>query len=363
MKIVNLSYQAHPEQKDPMQWIGGYGFFYNIWEEVGRKHEVIFLEFIGVDTIIRKQHIAFHCQRRSTLALIFPFALHRFIKAQQPDVVVVHGILFPLQVWLLRKALGERVKIIQQHHAEQPFRYMYCLLQKMADKQTDVYWFTAHGLAEPWIRKKLISHPIKVKELMETTSTFHITEREAAQQYTKVAGGKRYLWVGRLNANKDPLLAANAFLDFALQHPEAHLYMIYQKDDLMPQLRVLLEGHPAAAHIHLVGTIPHEALHHWYSSVDFVLSCSHYEGSGVAVCEAMSCGCIPLVTAIPSFRYMTGEACGMLFPPGDQDALAAVLERSVTIDVKAERERVLTQYYSRLSALAIAAQIDTLLGG
>ena len=95
MKILNLSYECHPEQSDPSQWIGNYGFFYRIWEEVGQKEEVIFLEFIDTETELRKNNITYHFQRRSRLGLLLPFALHRYIRRLRPDVVVVHGILFP----------------------------------------------------------------------------------------------------------------------------------------------------------------------------------------------------------------------------------------------------------------------------
>ena len=60
-----------------------------------------------------------------------------------------------------------------------------------------------------------------------------------------------------------------------------------------------------------------------FNSADFLLQASRREYSGYAVLEAMACGVIPVVTDIPSFRRMTDDGrYGILFPPGDADALA-----------------------------------------
>jgi glycosyltransferase involved in cell wall biosynthesis len=97
-------------------------------------------------------------------------------------------------------------------------------------------------------------------------------------------------------------------------------------------------------------------LSYWYNGADFIISTSHYEGSGISVCEAMSCGCIPIVTDIPSFRMMTrGGECGLLFHPGDADQLNIALIKSVTLNVQTEREKVLNQFDENLSFKAIAS--------
>ena len=96
----------------------------------------------------------------------------------------------------------------------------------------------------------------------------------------------------------------------------------------------------------------------WYNSADYIVSGSHYEGSGVAVCEAMSCGCIPILTDILSFRKMTGHgSCGILFPAGDEAALLAAFNRVTSLDKTVEREKTLLQFRSSLSFEAIAGGI------
>lgn len=361
MKIINLSYECHPNQKDAAAWIRSFAFFYGIWEQVATAHEVIFLEFIGVDEVIRSKGVTYLFRKCSPAKMRLPFGLHRYIRRQRPDVVVVHGILFPLQVWLLRRSLGSGVKIIQQHHAGHPLRSR-SWLQRLTSRSTDGYWFTGSGLADEWINRGLIPAD-RVREVMEVSSVFKQYGKEEARLQTGMGEGLNYLWVGRLNANKDPLLLVRAFLEFAAGRRDIRLYMIYQEDDLLPEIRAVLLGHPAADAIVLVGKVGHASLEQWYNAADFFVSCSRYEGSGVAVCEAMSCGCIPLLTDIPSFRYMTGGVCGILYPPGEEKALYAALEATAAMDLPEARDRTSGQYHRHLSAAAIAARICYLLEG
>jgi glycosyltransferase involved in cell wall biosynthesis len=100
---------------------------------------------------------------------------------------------------------------------------------------------------------------------------------------------------------------------------------------------------------------------YWYNSVDFVMAGSHYEGSGTAVCEAMSCGCIPIITDIFSFRMMTDNGnIGMLYEPGNQAKLLAALQQTATLDISAEKEKVLAYFASTLSFEAIAGRIGAI---
>jgi glycosyltransferase involved in cell wall biosynthesis len=79
-----------------------------------------------------------------------------------------------------------------------------------------------------------------------------------------------------------------------------------------------------ALRISLLGRQPHAALESIYNSADLFLLGSHHEGSGYAVLEALSCGAMPVITDIPSFRVLTDcGAVGALWPIGDAGALAA----------------------------------------
>jgi glycosyltransferase involved in cell wall biosynthesis len=110
--------------------------------------------------------------------------------------------------------------------------------------------------------------------------------------------------------------------------------------------------------IHLQGEVVHEQLRYWYSSADFIISSSHYEGSGIAVGEALSCGCIPILTQIPSFHTISDSGrLGLLYPAGDEEALLTKLEESLQLDHIALREQVLAWHRQQLSSDAVARKI------
>src|SRR6202000_102264 len=147
---------------------------------------------------------------------------------------------------------------------------------------------------------------------MDASSLFKPMPRGEAAALTGVTGSPAFLWVGRLDENKDPLTVVRAFLQFAAIRPGARLFMIFHTRELLEAIEGLLGDEPGdRKSIVLVGEKRHEEMEAWYNSSDYIVSGSHYEGGGSAVCEAMSCGCIPVLTDILSFRKMTGHgACG-----------------------------------------------------
>ena len=79
----------------------------------------------------------------------------------------------------------------------------------------------------------------------------------------------------------------------------------------------------------------------WYNSADFIISASHYEGSGVAVCrKPCHAGCIPILSDIPSFRAMTGEgSCGFLYPPWQSRSVVCTVAAYKTINREQEKKK------------------------
>jgi glycosyltransferase involved in cell wall biosynthesis len=162
-----------------------------------------------------------------------------------------------------------------------------------------------------------------------------------------------------LNDNKDPLNVVRAFLKFAECSPEAKLYMIYHTEELLPEIYELINSSPNKEAIELIGKVPHADLLYWYNSADFILSGSHYEGSGTAICEAMSCGCVPLVTDILSFRMITNNGeCGVLYEPGNEASLLEVLMQTTQMDVHEKRRLSIEYYKQNLSFEAITGRIE-----
>ena len=291
MKFVFASYIAIPDFNEPTAWLARIRPYAGIYAALSREHEVVSIEQINYEGNYTQHGIHYHFLKLPASQKYFPAKLHRFIKAQSPDVVIIHSLYYPLQVMQLRKALGPKVKIILQHHAEQPYTGIKKYLQRRASGSVDAFLFASKEMGLDWVQRGNLGQAGKIHEVMELSSVFHPMDRATAQTKTHATGKTVFLWVGRLNANKDPLNVVRTFLQYAALHPGARLYMIYHTAELLNEIQALLQDHPQQDAIVLIGQVPHAYLLYWYNSADFIISGSFYEGSGTAVCEAMSCGC------------------------------------------------------------------------
>ena len=363
MKLVFTSYSSSPEFSQPDLWLERINGYTGILEHLNKTNTVFGIERIDYEGEYEYKGVRYFFTRLNRKVARFPFKLHKQIKSLEPDVVFVNGFIFPLQVLQLRWQLGKKVKIIVLHRAERPFSGIKRYLQKMADKCVSHYCFTSAEFGDEWIRKGIIKERSKIREIIQASSVFAIVDRVVAMRSISVTGVPVFLWVGRLDTNKDPITIVKAFIQFLTSQPRARLYMIYQSCELLDDVNELLRDDEIAKQaIVLVGRVDHARMQLWYNSADFIISGSYYEGSGVAVSEAMSCGCIPIVTNIASFRRMTGPGkCGLLFEPGNCGQLTRLLLHTGNLDLANEREKVVRQFEEELSFAAIAGKINNLI--
>jgi glycosyltransferase involved in cell wall biosynthesis len=355
MNIIHLSYARCQEQYDPVAWLNHLSFFTGILDSMKEHATVKSIHCISYEGVLKRHGVDYHFLNITKGESILPFRINRYIKALHPDVVIVHGLVFPWHLLLLRFVLNKQVKIAVQHHAEKPLRFHKKFFQKIADRYIQAYFFASNDLATPWIKAGQLKNSSKIHEVMEVSSTFYpIKEiQKATPDYTTT-----YIWVGRLDANKDVFTLIKAFKQFIAMAPEAKLFIIFRGGMLLNETKQLLNEGGVTDRITLLEDINHCKLIQWYNQAAFVISTSHYEGSGTAVCEAMSCGCIPILTNIPSFRMMTNHAqVGFLFEPGNSTELKDALVKSKQVNVEKEQKRVLYQYESMLSFRAISNKI------
>jgi glycosyltransferase involved in cell wall biosynthesis len=253
------------------------------------------------------------------------------LKKTKPDIVLVRGLIFPLHILRLKMLLGKQVKIIVRHHADTPSKGIKKYFQMLADRVIDAYLFTSYGNAKYWIGNKIISSTAKLYEMPGTLTGFEKKDKLTSRQKLGLAKGPQYIWVGRLNANKDPLTVLKAFEHFLLISPEAKLHLFYQTEELLPEILKFKHNNSSLTNaIVFHGPIKNEDLVYWYSAADFYISASYSEGGSAALLEAMSCGCIPIVSAIPAAMKVTENGkYGFHFQPGDADELLNALTVSL----------------------------------
>jgi glycosyltransferase involved in cell wall biosynthesis len=363
MKLVFTSYSSSPEYTEPNVWLERINAYTGILENLSFNNTTIGIERIDYEGEYEQNGVHYFFIKLKNKVVRFPWRMHKLIKKLKADVVFVNGFIFPFQIIQLRLALGRSVKIIVLHRAEKPFNGPKKHLQQLADKCVNAYLFTSAEFGEQWIKNGNIKRQEKIHEVIQASSVFFPGNQLQARAELSVTGLPVFLWVGRLDTNKDPITVVKAFIRLLHSHPNAKLYMIYQTEELLQDVKRLVEANASAKDaIRLIGKVPHLQLQKWYNAADFIISSSHYEGSGVAVCEAMSCGCIPIVTNIVSFRRMTGPGkCGLLYEPGNTEALLNTLLYAIQMDLECESKKVLQQFQAELSFQAIATKINSII--
>ncbi len=353
MRIVSVGYSKTPEFSDPEKWLERISFYAQLLEELARQHEVSSIERINYEGEINQHEVNYHFIKLRRPIARFPFRIHRLIKKLRPDVVFVNGFIFPLQIIQLRWKLGKKVKIIVLHRSEKPFKGLKRILQQAANKYVNAYLFTSNEFGKDW---KGVIDQEKIHEVIQASSSFQPIDKHKAKQLLAITESPSLLWVGSLIKRKDPETVIKAFIQFLQFEPDAILYIIHQSDELINECKELIGTNEK---IILVGKVDHNQLMNWYNAADFFILGSHYEGSGIAASEAMSCGCIPILSSINSFRRMTGPGkCGILFKPGNADDLLNSLLKIKGLDKENEKEKVLQQFSSELSFKAIARKIN-----
>lgn len=318
--------------------------------------KVIFLARTSSD-FEKLEHDSLSClfyKSKTLRKWLIPFRFNWFIKSLKPDYILVHGFGF-VHYLIFLKIILPKAKIILQSNGFAPKpkgikKYVY----KTADFFIDGYLFTGIENAEPWYENKIITKN-KIFSVMEGSTFFKFSGNEKRKSNT-------FLWVGRLDMNKDPLTILKAFERFLVIEENAILTMIFHENHLLSQVQdFILNSEKLKKAVIIKGYVEHHLLEGIYNENEFFILGSHYEGSGYALVEAMACGCIPIITNIAPFRYMTNEGeCAFLFSPGNKEELISQLKKSKNCDLLGMQKKVLEQFKNRLSFEAIASDIKVI---
>lgn len=359
MVYVFVTYNPSFEYDSPESWFKRTEGYTGALFRLAEKHTVINIKQINYEGYSLHKGVHYHFISSSRGRNFFAGKLNRLVKSFNPDIVFLQGLHTPVQFIQLGWQLSKKTKVIAQHHAEKPLTGVKKYFQRIADLYIDAYLFASHSMGTEWVKKGNIRSAAKIHEVMEVSSIFSPMDQSAARQKAGVAKGLIFLWVGRLNENKDPLTVLKAFLEFSSAEPSARLYMIYHTEELLNEVKEMINKSPQKEAVTLIGRVPHNELQYWFSSADIILSGSHYEGSGTAVCEAMSCGCVPIVTDIDSFRMITNNGkCGFLYEAGNTEKLLEALNQTQKMDITEKQKASLEYFRSNLSFQAIATRIQ-----
>ena len=269
------------------------------------------------------------------------------IDSLDPDVIHVHGLCFPREVLRLAARMPT-VPIQLQDHASRPPRLWQRPLHRRAFAAAAGVAFCAKAQSLPFEHARLIEGKTSIHVIAESTSRFTPGTQADARVRTGLTGHPCLLWVGHLDANKDPLTVLEGVSRAVEALPGLALWCCYGAAPLEKAVtKRIEEDERLRGRVHLLGRRPHGEIESLMQAADIFVSGSHREGSGYALIEALACGLPPLVTDIPSFRALTGDgAVARLWWRGDPQSLADGL-LGITAELGPARRAVVRAHFER----------------
>jgi glycosyltransferase involved in cell wall biosynthesis len=152
------------------------------------------------------------------------------------------------------------------------------------------------------------------------------------------AGSPYVLFVGALEARKDPLTAVAAL---AQLDQELRLVFVGPDRGQEEDVRKAVGRLGLASRVELRGHVPKEELATLYRGAACLVFPSRFEGFGLPALEAMASGTPVVASTAGSLPEVVGDA-GVLVEPGEPEALAAGVERAL-----AERETLVAAGLAR----------------
>ena len=109
----------------------------------------------------------------------------------------------------------------------------------------------------------------------------------------------------------------------------------------------------------VLGHQSQEELIRYYQQAGVYCQLSYRESFGMALAEAMSCGCIPVVTNRGALSEVAGNT-GVIIPYGDTNATKVAIEKAFTMDGSAAQERILNSFSLHIRVEALLHIFDFL---
>lgn len=250
--------------------------------------------------------------------------LVRTVLNTAPDVVHMNGTpyVLPWYEWTLQPSTA----LVWQHHGGPSPKGLRRRFYRFALRFADGLLFSSKEIADAWKTTGTLTDDANDYEIIEASTAFVPFSKTEARMKTHMIGDPVFLWVGRLDANKDPMSVIRAFARSLTHFRDPKLFMVFSEGMLREEVQALISQSRLEERVRLLGSIKHDQLPYYYSSADAFILGSREEGSGFALIEALACGVTPLVTDIPAFRAIThGGSVGFLWQPGNVESLSQAL--------------------------------------
>lgn len=322
LRIAQVNCVLDPQRRKPEALLAAWPTLPAIAEAAANAGaDVVVVQASHARARFTRRGVRYHFIPVAAARALAPWRLRRAVREVAPDIVHLNGLDFPLHARLLSTLA---LPVLLQDHASCAARSRLAHLRRWGHAHAAAALFTAEAQAVPFLAAAQLPATASIFALPESSSGFEPGDRTEARVRTGVCGDPAILWIGRLDTNKDPFIAIEAFRRAREHLPGAELWCVHGTDELLPELERRLAGDPTLArHVHLRGRVPHAQVEQLCRACDLLLATSHREGSGYALIEALACGLPPVASDIAPFRALVGDLAESRFAtPGDAPAFA-----------------------------------------
>lgn len=358
MHAVQISFFNDPRGRSPAQLLDAWPTLVDVADAACRAGvRVSVVQASSHTQLLVRDRVQYHFMPFGALSGDAP-PLARLLRDLAPEVLHVHGLDFPHEVLRLA-SLAPGTPILLQDHASRPPRIWRRASWRRQLALAAGVMFCAADQARAFVDAGVLSAATRVHEVPESTSRFSPGDRQQARRLTCIEGDPALLWVGHLDANKDPLTVLKGVSAAARELPQLRLFCCFGASPMRGAVQALLASDPALrGRVHLLGRVAHEQIEQLMRAADLFVLGSHREGSGYSLMEALACGLPPVVTDIPSFRSLTGRGTvGKLWPCGDAQALCAALLSIAARTDASMRAAVRAHFDRELSTSALGCKL------
>lgn len=357
MRVVHANFLRPLHHSDPGRLLEEWPTLIDVAAAVAATGvEVTLIQSFGRDALVHQRGVCCRFVREFALpgyaSGLQPFRLAREAKGVGADVIHVNGLDFPGHT---RAMSATGLPVLVQDHASRPGGRK--RLRRWGLAGIAGIAFTDAAQAQPFVAEGSLRPDVPVFSVPESSTHFSPGDQDEARAATGIFGDPAVLWVGRLDTNKDPLTILDAVEIAANDLPDLHLWCCYHEQPLMNEVRARIVGSRALAErVHLLGRVEHEQIERLCRAADRFMVASHHEGSGYALIEALACGLTPVVSDIPSFRRLAGDA-GVLAPVEDARSFATGLIALQREPREALRRKATGHFQANLSFEAVGQRL------